>query len=265
MTDVSRSRNACRRSVEPTVSSARYAGPSLTRRIHASHLVSCLFWAVWSSGCDGTEVLRSVPVQSNPDDDADAAANQQREPGTCAMTPAYLSARKACAIDADCELAPYRTSCCAPTLMLGIAISSLTQVRDCAEAVSANCKTPCSTKPTRAEDGRSARDRDVFDDIVPRCVDGQCRSVVATRHCGSALICKASELCVASGNVGGVAAPGSSSTDPLTSYVCMANPCPQRLDCTCAQTLCDARTDALRQCQFEFSSEADLNCEPVRE
>jgi hypothetical protein len=252
--------------VEQLANTTQFFVRSTARGVYCSHL-GWLVWVTLSTGCGGAESLKTVSVQVTPATDADsvdatvpATSDAERAGGsTCLVTPAYLRDRKTCARDSECEAVSYRPDCCATMRWVGVAVSALADVRACADAAPAVCVT-CAVRPTRAEDGRSG----ATEDVVARCVEGQCRAVVETRHCGDVLTCKANELCVASGNVPGSALPAPGSGDVLISYTCAPNPCRGEIDCSCAQPLCDARKDAVRLCEIEFSADADVQCVPMR-
>ncbi|HEY2735338.1 MAG TPA: hypothetical protein VGI70_15180, partial [Polyangiales bacterium] len=177
----------------------------------------------------------------------------------CKISSDWLMPYKQCDVDDDCQVGAYRTNCCVNQIVVGIAKNDGDTVQACADQAPPVCPNSggCSTAPDRAEDGRAVGD---LNDVEVHCVDNVCRSQVAMRACGPMLTCQIDEVCTIYENV-----PGSMSATPgqnaVYTYQCDKNPCPsERLDCSCAQSLCDAKTDALRMCTIEFASESDVYC-----
>jgi hypothetical protein len=235
---------------------------------HLSHLAAWLSWVAVATACATPQSHQPGFVEVTPgaeDDRVDAAVPDAAQSaldvtGACMrVTPAYVNGLKTCSKDADCEAVFYRPDCCATQLVVGVASDAAADVRACAAHAPKICNT-CGVKPTRAEDGRAV----VNDNVVTHCVAGQCRTAVEARSCGSALRCTASELCVAThSGAGTMHADPHPGDNALISYTCVANPCQHGPDCSCAQTLCEARSDTVRQCEVTFSEDADVTCVPV--
>ena len=264
MADRSRCQNLFWHVAQQVLDHVQFVVQTEFHRSQRSHLTIWLFGAALSAACGDGNALQTVSVRATSDTE-DAAVADAEAPSTaptlhaCRVDATFLGARKACTRDAECEAVSYRPDCCGTKVVAGVAIESADEVRACAEEAPPICSV-CGVKPTRAEDGRSV----VGDDVVARCVSRQCRSVVESRRCGSALRCNAGELCVASENVRGGTSSGDHTGDnALISYACVPNPCQHAIDCSCAQPACDLRSDAIRQCHIEFSEDADVTCVPV--
>jgi hypothetical protein len=166
-------------------------------------------------------------------------------------------------VDADCETVAYRPNCCPAQQIVGVSHTDADQVQACADEAPAPCNSnSCAGRPDRAEDGRAVQTD--FSNVSVHCVDNACQTSVAKRACGNSLTCEADEVCVIYVNVPGSAPPDpDSGENALFTYACQKNSCgDKRLDCSCAQALCDARADVPRRCAVDFTqaSQSDVFC-----
>ena len=267
MTDRSRSRHVFWRDAKQSLNKPLSTCQPQTRMAPHAHLYAWLFWAALAA-CQAQEARDVVPVSVMPNEDAgtgDASAEDADKPMSSSMRPQACTAKdvsrhKVCTQDADCQVFAYRPSCCATQVVVGAAIDDADELQACVDNAPPVCA-DCPVEPTRAEDGRVV----VGDDVVARCVSGECTAQVETRACGSNQRCQADELCVMTENVkdprpGDAPAPDN---DALKTYTCEPNPCGADIECGCAQSLCDERKDRLRQCEITFSADADVVCRTV--
>lgn len=194
----------------------------------------------------------SAPTLTNERPDGSVAQQDEK----CVLNEKLIEARKACSSDADCALLSYQTICCSDLLVVGIAAERLEDAQTCTKAICA-----CEPSLTRAEDGRAVIDPTT--QPVAQCIDQRCFSRVTQRQCGAKRICAPNEICVTYENVPGGIPPDPDSGDNVyLTFRCEPNPCPDHLDCSCAQPLCDARNDAPRTCEIKNNKESDLTCRP---
>lgn len=245
------------------MANARSALGRTRDRLPTAHGVTIFCWA-WLSvaGCgggDGHPAYTGVAVPSEPD--ARTQPSQIDSPNArCRIDERYLADYKQCAVDTDCELIAYHPTCCTTRKLAGIARRDHETVTACLAAERPRCA--CDEEPERAEDGRVASADATT--VIAQCVAGRCMSHVDMRDCGRNKVCAPTELCVVYGNVPGSpleedAGPGE---NVLVSYQCEPNPCSGELSCDCAQDVCAQRDDALRKCELERSSDADIACVP---
>lgn len=209
-----------------------------------------------SAACGRGESQKDPSVLVVPDPDAgedSVDSAMTRDAGMCEITPDYLRGPKACKVDADCAVVAYTSQCCKSTELLGVNLESVEQVRQCADRV---CRC-MNAVPARAEDGRVS-DAEDHGDVAALCVAGECRSRVISRTCGTGKSCGPNEICVAyAGAVSPAPAPGENAAYTLE---CVPNPCSRKLDCSCAQSVCE-RDDALpRVCAAEYVVGYDVDC-----
>jgi hypothetical protein len=196
--------------------------------------------------------------------DGDAALSMVTVDTHCTVTTAFLQTRRACTVDADCALVPYRPTCCENVHVVGVSKNKADEVRSCDALGPAACRCE-SPPPNRADDGRATLDP-MFADVTLECIDHECRSAVATRTCGKTHVCKRNEICIAYGLVEGEMQPDPGSGDnAYIAYVCVTNPCPDSLSCGCAQAACDARGGVSRKCEIELNSDSDVACVPYKD
>lgn len=261
------------------VAKIRFWGSFTTRRgfdLHAKHisrLLGVVGIATISCGPGDMRPTTSVAPPEAPDastamsqtdvtsmdDDAGGIAHTQ----TCRFDLAFLTARKTCSTDDDCTLFDYQPSCCPTDVrVVGIARFELDEAEACAEA-QRTCGCDKEPLPDRAEDGRVVNE---LSTVVARCIAGQCTSRVTQRECGNSHICEPGELCVSYENVAGGLPPDPDSKDnAILTYRCEPDPCHDRLDCSCAKALCDARDDVPRKCEIKRSADADVVCAAAKE
>jgi hypothetical protein len=220
-------------------------------------------------GCVGSIVLlacgdgdKRVVVLREEKDSGTPTALEERPDGSgprCVVDDDYVSARKTCNSDADCSTFEYQPACCAEQhLFVGLASSDLEEAEICLATNKVACR--CDPGLKRAEDGRVVNEGST---TGVQCIDQRCTSRVTERQCGAKRICNANEICVTYENVPGGTPPDPDSGDnALLTFRCEPNPCSVRLDCTCAQTLCDAWKDVMRKCEIKNNEESDLTCKP---
>lgn len=216
-----------------------------------------------AAGCGGDDKPPAIALRPKPD--AGALQMVVDDTQRCEVA-AIIDEHKACQRDADCTVLSYRPTCCANLLVVGVARENVADVRTCAEHAPPKCA--CDARPDRAEDGRVA-DLSAGNAMVT-CNEGRCQSRVTTRPCGASKVCDDGELCIVYGNVASDADAGASQpADPgdnaYLTYACVANPCADTLDCTCAQASCDAKADADRKCEIALVTDADVSCVPYRD
>lgn len=197
---------------------------------------------------------RDAETASSELPDSGSADSGQAQAQICVLNEAYVEARKACNSDADCSSVEYQTTCCEEQWTAGIASEYLETALTCV-------KPRCGCEPlmTRAEDGRALVEGNAVATV--QCVEQRCTTRITERQCGSQRLCGPNEICVTYENVPGGLPPDPDSGDnAYLTFRCEPNPCPERLDCTCAQALCDARNDVPRSCEIRTNQESDLTC-----
>ena|GEM_PF-4173338 len=222
--------------------------------------LSCVFSLVLPACGDSGRGTRVVPrddsrAPTSLDERRDGSVPQ--EDVKCVLNEQLIETRKACSSDADCASISYQVSCCSDLLVVGIAAEHLEDAQKCTKPICA-----CAPGLTRAEDGRAVTDPNT--QPVVQCIDQRCSSRVTQRQCGAKRVCAPKEICVTYENVPGGFPPDPDSGDNVyLTFRCEPNPCPDHLDCACAQPLCDARSDAPRGCEIKNNEESDLTCRPV--
>jgi hypothetical protein len=221
--------------------------------------LSCVFSIVLPACGEAGRQTRILPR-----DDSSAPTSLDARPDgsilqadeKCVLNEAFLDTRKACNSDSDCALLSYQAVCCSDLLVAGIAAEHLEDAQSCTKPLCA-----CPPSLTRAEDGRAVTDPNTQPAV--QCIDQRCSSRVTQRQCGAKRVCAPNEICVTYENVQGGIPPDPDSGDNLyLTFRCEPNPCPEHLDCACAQPLCDARNDAPRECEIKNNEESDLTCRP---
>lgn len=167
----------------------------------------------------------------------------------CVFGDAY----KACASDDDCTLAQRVSDCCGTIAITGVSTSELSAFSE--QATACNATWPpcgCASQGSFADDNNQATDFFTGQEnpVGVACTDNLCQSFVEGRVCGE-LLCEVDQLCVLYTTA---VLPGSEE------YACEDNPCGDALACDCAQSLCDARTDAQRLCLIG-ARDVDVLCE----
>ena len=229
-------------------------GASSSGRAAFSCVFSIVLLACGDSGRETRVVPRDEGAPTSPSVQADGSV--PTDDPKCVVNQAFIDTRKACSSDADCALLPYQTSCCSELLMVGIAAERLEEVQACTKPI---CN--CEPSLTRTEDGRAVTEHN--SEATVQCIDQRCSSRVTQRQCGAKRVCAPNEICVTYENVPGGFPPDPDSGDnAYLTFRCEPNPCPDHLDCDCAQPLCDARNDALRTCEIKNNEESDLTCRP---
>lgn len=179
-------------------------------------------------------------------------------PPDCPVNEEYVAEHKACNSDTNCTVFEYLPVCCKEQHVVGLASSALDEAQICLEMSNVQCI--CEPGLKRAEDGRVVTKSS---QPTAQCIEQRCTSRVTQRQCGAKRICAANEICVTYENVPGGTPPDPDSGDNvLLTFRCEPNPCPDRLDCTCAQSLCDAWKDVMRKCEIKNNEESDLTCKP---
>jgi len=160
-----------------------------------------------------------------------------------------------CSQDEDCTTGTRVLDCCGSAWIHGVSIALSDDFQAWAAACSpeeTSCE--CVAPPTTTtDDGR----RLVDGDAGSRCVDGLCKSHVATRACGE-LICGVGEICV----------DVTTTVGPMTTheYVCETNPCAGTSSppsCTCAQSVCDRDDGRSRACSAPWNQAVEVLCEDM--
>jgi hypothetical protein len=215
-----------------------------------------------------SETPDAAQSDTDPATDSDGGPSAQHSAALCTITPQWLRPHKECSVDADCETVAYRPTCCPAQQIVGVSHTDADLVQACADEAPAPCNNnKCSGYPDRAEDGRAVQTD--FSDVAVHCVDHACRTAVTKRACGKSRTCETDEVCVIYRNIPGSAPPiPGSGENALFTYACEKNSCgDKRLNCSCAQPLCDSRTDAPRRCAVDLTtaSEADVYCNLVNE
>jgi len=223
-----------------------------------------LLTACTAQGAGTSAVTVATGTDAGQDEtESDAATSGAQMPSgpPCKVSESWLQPHKMCKADSDCTTVNYRTSCCATEQVVGVNHMDVDQVQACADNAPPICMAAdsCNGMESRAEDGRSPNAD--LTNVAASCIDNICQSKVTTRSCGTAS-CQADELCVVYQNTAGTQSDGTGNA--LFGYACLKNPCQQQLDCTCAQTLCDARADVVRTCSVKFATanEGDIFCTP---
>ena len=204
----------------------------------------------------GADADRRVVIPRGEPDSGELADSETGQSQICFVDNDFVDERKACNSDADCASLTYQAICCGELVVAGIASERLADAEPCTKPQCA-----CAPGLTRAEDGRVITEGKTQPTV--QCIDQRCTSRVAARQCGAKRLCAANEICVTYENVPGGFPPDPDSGDnAYLTFRCEPNPCPQQLDCACAQPLCDARDDAPRMCEIKNNEESDLTCRP---
>jgi hypothetical protein len=199
--------------------------------------------------------------------DGDAALARAMVDTHCSITKAFLDARKACDVDADCAMVSYHPTCCENVHVVGVNKDKVDEVSTCDMQGPPACRCE-DTPPNRTDDGRATLDP-MFADVSLACVDHECRSEIAKRSCGKSHVCMPNEVCVTYGLAEGEPQPEppSPGDNSYLAYVCVPNPCADsELTCTCAQAACDARGGGVtRKCEIELNTDSDVACVPYKD
>jgi hypothetical protein len=175
---------------------------------------------------------------------------------------AFVESLKSCSVDTDCAKIRYTRDCCGTNVWVAVRSDRMNDMVACLETRPEFPACGCASFADTVEDGRVVNGSG--DDVVARCVANQCQSRVKARTCGlaSPTTCTENQLCVAYETT-----IGPSST---TEYACVTNPCTGTPNCTCAQSICDQKTDALRSCYIpplglNSTTVVDVGCQDNRQ
>jgi hypothetical protein len=210
--------------------------------------VSLLLVLTVIAGCgDGKETARAPAADPRRRHEPEDAGMQ------CASFSAdYRSEFKACASDEDCEVVAVQYGCLQQRGVYAVSKADREEFDRCLPDVEKLNSCMFKPGPVRAENGRVVSED--LHDVHARCVAGSCTARVEERDCGSPeLKCTSAQLCVSYQDMLGV-----------TQFRCMDNPCgDERLDCECAESLCDTIGDAIRECAVDQIDTSDVYCKVV--
>lgn len=166
-----------------------------------------------------------------------------------------ISNHQACESDDDCMRFKYQAACCMDVQLVGVDSTAVEHIQRCLDEK----KPVCSCEPglTRTDDGRVVT---VRSQTGVECIDQRCTSRVTQRQCGSKRVCGPKEICVTYENSPGTQPDPDSGDNAYLTFRCEPNPCPDKLDCDCAQPMCDAYEDSGRRCEIKNNEESDLTC-----
>lgn len=223
-------------------------GVSITGSPHSRSFHAAVFALLLGSACGGED---GSPYTQGPRNTDRRAVE---EPPPCpAFNARYRDQFKACQVDEDCGSLPVKVTCAGSLKVYGVAVEDADAFEECLpEFPPLNCNLPLEAP--RAEDGRVSSDDDLLD-IAAHCVENKCQARIDERPCGkTGLVCTDGQLCVALQN-----------TDGAIEYDCATNPCSgSELDCQCAESVCQMRTDAERMCAIDRVTDSDVYCKTVR-